>query len=78
MIKLIGWIAAVSAPVMAVLGVLYLPYPGSLLLASVSIGGLVGYLLYEHASRREEVPNSVIWEQYLLAMIILIGLSVAI
>lgn len=78
MIKRIGWVAAVIAPAAAVFGILYLPYPGSILLAIVSLGGLVGYLLYEHALHREEVPNSVIWEQSLLAVIILIGLSTVI
>ena len=78
MIKKLGWLLAVSAPLIAMWGVANLPYPGSLLLAGVAIGALVGYLLYEHISHRQEVPTSVIWEQALLGVIMLILLSFAI
>ena len=76
MIERIGWLLAVAAPLLAMYGVLYLPYVGAFILAGVAFGALAGFLIYEHIAHRGEVSSSAVWEQALLALIMLVALSV--
>ncbi len=78
MIERFGWLLAVAAPILAMYGILYLPYVGAFILAGVAFGALAGFLIYEHVYDRGEVSSSVVWEQALLALIMLAALSVVV
>lgn len=78
MIRYIGWVLAVAAPLAILASFRFVPHPLALVVGGAVIGTFVGYLIYEHAASRSNAPDKVVAEQVLLGILVLAVLATAV
>ncbi|MEX0668256.1 MAG: hypothetical protein WD061_00770 [Candidatus Saccharimonadales bacterium] len=73
----IGWALSIITPLLLFATWLYIPWPGTLIAATAAIGLFAGYMIYEYAKTKGEISYETVFEQIVLAVLILVLFSFA-